>query len=236
MENGGGRCAVALEDSEEFQLLVNYASRRNIVRAPASKSIMFIKDKEEEKKKKKKKGKLKKIFTCVLSQTDTSDQPDGKSGRLESRCRKDVVDTLMRIVDSMHIAPSDIECDGEDDVIQTIVELLKESGDRLNEKMKNDKTLFQKLQNFNYAVFAEVTKLFVESAKPSRTSDSEKLECAEIALTFEVTRRLTAMQNHPMNLLMGFGARYLKEHFSTWAQQHGGWEKAFDIEDNDEVQ
>ena len=42
-----------------------------------------------------------------------------------------------------------------------------------------------------------------------------------------VIAKLTTIDNHPMNRVLGFGTKYLKENFSPWIQQHGGWVSEF---------
>ncbi|KAI1888466.1 hypothetical protein AGOR_G00185440 [Albula goreensis] len=146
-----------------------------------------------------------------------------------------VADKLTNIADSVKLESGDIEPDGPDDVIQRVVELLRESGDRLNEEMKKDETLAKTLRScFSYSMFESVTNLFLDRVDPSTIPSTKSAEQAKIALTFEVTNRLTAVDCHPMNMLMGFGAKYLQDNFSTWVKQRGGWEKAF--EDDEEVQ
>ncbi|KAL0167934.1 hypothetical protein M9458_036156, partial [Cirrhinus mrigala] len=82
---------------------------------------------------------------------------------------------------------------------------------------------------FSYDFFKKLTKTFITSVVP----EGRKRE--EIALAFEVTSRLKALDLHPMNKAMGFGAQYLQEYFAPWVKQHGGWEKAFDNDDDEEV-
>ncbi|KAG9339085.1 hypothetical protein JZ751_024114 [Albula glossodonta] len=146
-----------------------------------------------------------------------------------------VADKLTNLADSVKLESGDIEPDGPDDVIQRVVELLRESGDRLNEEMKKDETLAKTLRScFTYSMFESVTSLFLDRVDPSSIPSTKTAEQAKIALTFEVTNRLTAVDCHPMNMLMGFGAKYLQDNFSTWVKQRGGWDKAF--EDDEEVQ
>lgn len=39
----------------------------------------------------------------------------------------------------------------------------------------------------------------------------------------QVTSRLAAANTLPMNRMLYHGARYLQDHYSSWAQQHGGY-------------
>ncbi|KAK7160328.1 hypothetical protein R3I93_008084 [Phoxinus phoxinus] len=144
-----------------------------------------------------------------------------------------VAEKLTRIVDSGLLADNGLETDSVNtDVIEKLVELLKKSGDDLNEKIKKDHELLGYLQStLSYDFFEKLTTAFIKSVVPGFLQSRNKHE--EIALTFEVTSRLGALDLHPMNRVMGFGAQYLQKNFTPWVKQHGGWEKAFD--DNDEV-
>ncbi|XP_061108044.1 apoptosis facilitator Bcl-2-like protein 14 isoform X2 [Conger conger] len=148
-----------------------------------------------------------------------------------------VTDKLTAIADSVPMDPDEYQADGPDDVIDSIVELLRVSGDRLNEEMKENESLSKLLGGgFSYSTFKKVTSAFLGKVDPADIPSSKDPEQAMVALTFEVTSRLTTMDCHPMNVVMGFGARYLQENYSGWVKQHGGWEKAFATEDDEEVQ
>lgn len=150
---------------------------------------------------------------------------------------RNVADKLSQIVASGSIVADGLEHDGQSDskdVVDRLVELLKESGDELNEKIKKDHVLLGHLQNsFTYSVFEKLTTIFIKSVVPEHQQSMRNRE--QIAWTLEVTSRLKALDLHPMNRVMGFGAKYLKDHFTPWVQQHGGWENAFDNDDDDEV-
>ncbi|XP_030071077.1 apoptosis facilitator Bcl-2-like protein 14 isoform X2 [Microcaecilia unicolor] len=123
--------------------------------------------------------------------------------------------------------------DGEDKIVQDIVALLRQSGDRLNEQMNKDKTLRQSL--FSYAFFKKVADCFLENLDLSGETEVQQ-QSVKLAYTMDVATKLTAVDNHPMNRVMGFGVKYLKEHFSPWIETHGGWEKALNILDEEEVE
>ncbi|KAK1168759.1 apoptosis facilitator Bcl-2-like protein 14 [Acipenser oxyrinchus oxyrinchus] len=153
-----------------------------------------------------------------------------------------IADQLHKIVDSRQtlqgvlLLSDSIESDGIEDeeqyTIQRLVELLKESGDKLNQEIKTDKYLSKCFKEaFSYSLFKKVTDMFLE-----RVCSSAAQEPARIAFTADITAKLTAVDNHPMNQSMGFGAKYLREHFSTWAQSHGGWEKALNSAEEEEVE
>ncbi|XP_077026195.1 apoptosis facilitator Bcl-2-like protein 14 [Tamandua tetradactyla] len=119
--------------------------------------------------------------------------------------------------------------DGEDQIITKIVELLKYSGDLLERELKKDKVLMKNFQEgLSYSVFKTITDRFL-SVVDTRGESEVKARGFKAALAIDATAKLTAIDNHPMNRVLGFGTKYLKENFSPWVQQHGGWEKILGI-------
>ncbi|EHB14325.1 Apoptosis facilitator Bcl-2-like protein 14 [Heterocephalus glaber] len=119
--------------------------------------------------------------------------------------------------------------DGEDPVIAKIVELLKYSGDQLEIELKKDKDLMSSFQDgLSYPVFKTITDQFLKGVD-TRGESEVKAQGFKAALAIDAMAKLTAIDNHPMNRVLGFGAKYLIENFSPWVQQHGGWEKILGI-------
>ncbi|XP_019600233.2 apoptosis facilitator Bcl-2-like protein 14 [Rhinolophus sinicus] len=113
----------------------------------------------------------------------------------------------------------------EDQIIAKIVELLKYSGDQLERELKKDKALMNSFQDgLTYGVFKTITDQFLRGVD-TRGESEVKAQGFKVALAIDATAKLTAIDNHPMNKVLGFGTKYLKENFSPWIQQHGGWEK-----------
>ncbi|NXF46248.1 B2L14 protein, partial [Oceanites oceanicus] len=113
----------------------------------------------------------------------------------------------------------------EEKIIQTIVSLLRQSGDQLEEKIKKDKVFYQRFKDMlSYTFFKRITDLFLEGVSADSTSEpGDQVQCMKVAFTMEAVTRLTAVDNHPMNLVLGFGLKYLREHFKPWIQDQGGW-------------
>ncbi|NXX13837.1 B2L14 protein, partial [Podargus strigoides] len=126
----------------------------------------------------------------------------------------------------------------EEKIIQNIVALLKESGDQLEEKMEKDTVFYKRFKDMlSYTFFKRITDLFLEDVSAGSTSEpGDQVQCTKVAFTMEIITRLTAMDNHPMNLVLGFGLMYLREHFKLWIQDQGGWEKALTSLDQEEVE
>ncbi|XP_039210488.1 apoptosis facilitator Bcl-2-like protein 14 isoform X1 [Crotalus tigris] len=128
--------------------------------------------------------------------------------------------------------------DNEEKVIDAIVALLRKSGDELEEKTKKDKIFRQCIRDMmTYTFFRRVTDQFLEEIPIDSTARSEdELKSVKVALIMEATTRLTAIDNHPMNLVLGFGTKYLQENFSPWVQSQGGWVKALGLPEQEEVE
>ncbi|XP_064174697.1 apoptosis facilitator Bcl-2-like protein 14 [Anguilla rostrata] len=235
MENGDVSRGMAGsgESSVEFRLLMAYAQRRRPRSAQQPQPQPGGEPPRSPNRKRKRSSKLRKLLLmCVGPQGDREEEPKGETVDVTS-----LADRLSSIVDSVDMNVDDIEADGQDDVIQQIVDLLRESGDQFTEKIKEDKVLARHFGggDFTYAAFARIASRFLQEVAPS-SSSSPSGAVSRIALACEVTRKLTAVDGHPMNMVMGFGAKYLRENFSTWVQQHGGWENAFADVEEDEVE
>nr|XP_056718948.1 apoptosis facilitator Bcl-2-like protein 14 [Euleptes europaea] len=128
--------------------------------------------------------------------------------------------------------------DNEEKIIDTIVVLLRQSGDALAEQMKKDKTLSSSFWSvMSYSVFRRIANQFLEDVPVDPARDSEAhVQSTKVAYAMELTTRLTAVDSHPMSLMLGFGTKYLKENFMPWVCSHGGWEKALGLLDQDEVE
>lgn len=90
---------------------------------------------------------------------------------------------------------------------------------------KNHVLLGYLQSTFSYDFFEKLTTAFIKSVVPEFPQSRNKHE--QIALTFEVTSRLRALDLHPMNRVMGFGAQYLQKTFTPWVKQHGGWVRVY---------
>ena len=77
----------------------------------------------------------------------------------------------------------------------------------------------------SYPVFKTITDQFL-SGVDTRGESEVKAQGFKAALAIDVMAKLTGIDNHPMNRVLGFGTKYLKENFSPWIQQHGGWVSA----------
>lgn len=121
-----------------------------------------------------------------------------------------------------------------DDVEKAIALLLREAGDRYETEFEDTKI---SALLANYSFYETVINSFLK--RIGLSSDTETLgpkvsTKTQIAVTCEATSRLSVLDTLPMNRLLGHGARFLRSHFSSWAEQHGGYENAFQGEEEEE--
>ncbi|KAI5158834.1 Apoptosis Facilitator Bcl-2-Like Protein 14 [Manis pentadactyla] len=110
-----------------------------------------------------------------------------------------------------------------------VVEVLKYSGDHLEKELKRDKTLMNTFQDrLSYSVFKTITEQFLRGVD-TRGESEVRAQGFKATLAIDIAAKLTAVDNHPMNRVAGFGTEYLRDNFSPWVQQHGGWEKVLGI-------
>lgn len=93
-------------------------------------------------------------------------------------------------------------------------------------QIKKDKALMSSFQEgLSYSTFRTITNLFLRNVD-TRGESEVKAQGFKAALAIDAIAKLTAIDNHPMNRMLGFGTKYLREYFSPWVQQNGGWVSA----------
>lgn len=93
-------------------------------------------------------------------------------------------------------------------------------------QLKKDSILMTSFQDgLSYSVFKTITDQFLRGVD-TRGESEVKAQSFKAALAIDAMAKLTTIDNHPMNRVLGFGTKYLKENFSPWVQQHGGWVSA----------
>ncbi|XP_078139187.1 apoptosis facilitator Bcl-2-like protein 14 [Centroberyx gerrardi] len=235
-----------VEESEEFRLLKAYCTRRN---RPSFRSGFSTKKSTSS-------GGACSFFADALGTPLLSDLCSvgaavgvvrmgvvGVDGLLDRSKGQDasslsgVADRLAQIADSAPISQADLTAAGvedQDEIVKKLVELLKTSGDVMDEQIKQNEFLQERLQNFfDYALFEKLTSSLQSLVDLGQAGSEDRIQRKKIAWAFEVTSRLSAIDVVPRRRALSFGERYLRQHHSAWIQQHGGWEKAFDSDDID---
>ncbi|KAI7792127.1 putative apoptosis facilitator Bcl-2-like protein 14, partial [Triplophysa rosa] len=239
------------EDSLEFRLLMAYTRKRRPADSRLQKNSTEQKTSTQEdntERNKKKNKSFKKRFSwlgkCIKPKTDDpvgsndTRQPATLCSDAESVDGvEDMANKLTEISNSVHFPESDkLESDGinsqDDALLQTIVDLLKEHGDRLNEQIMADKALSESLRaSLTYGFFRRVMDAFCRSATPE-LPPQQAPEKTTVALICEATSKLFCVDHHPMSRVLGFGARYLQDKFPMWISRNIG---NAEVEDEEEV-
>lgn len=91
-------------------------------------------------------------------------------------------------------------------------------------QIERDHALKKELQtSMSYLLFKSVVETFKGRLSLDAPTAAQSLKKNELAVTFEVISRLNALDSHPMNRVLGFGATYMHEYFSPWVNNHGGY-------------
>ncbi|XP_017549465.1 apoptosis facilitator Bcl-2-like protein 14 [Pygocentrus nattereri] len=228
-DEANGHAQTISEDSIEYKLLQGYTQRKN-PKTPVPSD-----------KQKKKRFKFQKFLRCIQPAKEDDGPTIENNGRRPALDTSgpeqevdDIVNRLTEIADSVHLLGSEIETDSNDD-IERIVEILREQGDKLNEEIEKNHILMEMLQStLTYNYFKKITTAYLRRLSPEELPPKRQPKQARIALVCEVTRRLKIMDRHPMNRVLGFGAKYLQEFYSQWAKAQGGYGKVFSTDDDDE--
>ncbi|XP_039769593.1 apoptosis facilitator Bcl-2-like protein 14 isoform X2 [Ornithorhynchus anatinus] len=125
--------------------------------------------------------------------------------------------------------------ENEDQIIMKIAELLKYSGDQLQQELKKDNTLQHMFWKLNYSIFKSIVDRFLRGLNIWGEPE-EGTQRTRLAFAVDVIARLSAVDNCPMNRVLGFGTKYLQKNFTPWIQQHGGWEKVMGVAHGNEVE
>ncbi|KAJ3611941.1 hypothetical protein NHX12_020221 [Muraenolepis orangiensis] len=211
----------------------------------------IIKKKKKNKKKHVKISKWLRMIPCVGKpkvaeggQYDPGERPCGMASGSDTEEEvvpqtpegvDELATTLIELADvSFH--PPDIETDSEDDEMERLVGLLLRTyGDQLQEQHGCDKLFSELLGSYNLfpslmsAVFRKMG-LMTSDLGGQGPKDSQLETKTKIAVTCEVASRLSAADTLPMNRVLGFGARYLKEHCSVEAALKADEESDSEVE------
>lgn len=154
-----------------------------------------------------------------------------------------VASRLTALADEIPFVPPDIESDapegsGSQEVEVLIGLLLRESGDRYQQELRDANVAAELFWNYGFfraLMNGVLTRMGLRSADPDAPGPQASPK-TQIAVTCEITSRLSAVDTLPMSRLLHHGARYLQDCYSPWAQQQGGYEEAFreDEEEEDE--
>ncbi|XP_067246969.1 apoptosis facilitator Bcl-2-like protein 14 isoform X2 [Chanodichthys erythropterus] len=230
-QDSNGDVQIPSADSPEFRLLKAYARKRRpmdtrLKRDIPERETSTAEPIEEHSKAKKRRKGFSFFLRCIKPKTD--DTPEPQPAMLEGSDdvkvdeMENMVSELTEISDSVHFTPCELETDDlPADVVERLAELLRAHGDELDEKIKADKALNEALQSsFKYDFFKKVMDVFCRSVSLELPTE-QKGQKVDIALICEATNQLYGVNYHPMNRVLGFGAKYLQDTgYSKWISRN----------------
>lgn len=187
------------------------------------------------------------LLPCVKPAAEEAPQtepktPDVRCLVVDSVKEEDKLDKaasqLTSLADQIPFVPPEFETDTHDDYVEKVIGLLlREAGDRLNDKDLNAANiaaeLFWKYSFFEKLMDGLLIKMGLKTPDPEALGPKASPK-THIAVTCEVASRLSAVNTLPMNLMLSHGAKYLQEYYSSWVQQNGGYEEAFYSDNEDD--
>ncbi|XP_012814041.1 apoptosis facilitator Bcl-2-like protein 14 isoform X1 [Xenopus tropicalis] len=170
----------------------------------------------------------------VPAEAVTADSDTNRANAIAHRLQK-IIKSLSKTNElefRSFMRETSIEADGDDNYEQLIREIalvLRSSGDHLNDQIKAEQK--EKISGaWSYGFFQRLTDFYLQSS-PSSKMEEPETQSSKVALCIDVTTRLTALESLPPNKVMVYGAKYLKEKYTSWIEDQGGWEKAMGIEE-----
>lgn len=205
-------------------------------------------------KKKRRRVKLPKILSCLKPQIKDEEQPEpeedkpvdivfrngpsDEDGTGEENKLDEAASKLTELAMEIPFTSPQVEKDNDTDEVERVIALLlREAGDKLNEEMLSRMDVPTELFG-NYSFFERLMRTFLIrvgllNPQPDALGPQASPK-TQIAVTCEVTTRLSNIHTLPMARMYGNGARFLQENYSSWIQSHGGYEEAFYSDDEDD--
>ncbi|XP_062397544.1 uncharacterized protein LOC134087804 [Sardina pilchardus] len=111
--------------------------------------------------------------------------------------------------------PAEEALDSTEDIIERMVNLLKEHGDEINEKIKRSSsvsTFFQKLNYNNFQQLADRYVAAIPDPLPQTTEAPPQL--VKLAFTLDFTAKVAGLSSQAIGRVMGFGNQYIQDRFT----------------------
>nr|DBA16046.1 TPA: hypothetical protein GDO54_003483 [Pyxicephalus adspersus] len=128
--------------------------------------------------------------------------------------------------DNNNVTVSEKEgAEDKEEIIRKLVALLQEQAVVINQKINKDPFLRNSLSRMSYGSFFRLAEVFTSETEveTSQVGTNVSPELTKIALTMELTRKVTGINSHAVHQLMGYSLQYM-DMFVPWLQQQGGWE------------
>ncbi|XP_036388732.1 uncharacterized protein LOC118780390 [Megalops cyprinoides] len=113
------------------------------------------------------------------------------------------------------VAAEDEEC------IEKIISLLKQQGDAIDVKIKDNVKVSSFFQSLSYRDFQQLADRYMEEEIPSQLpQDTAAPELLKFAFTLDFTAKVAGLANQAVSRIMGFGNQYLQDRFTQMSKAH----------------
>ncbi|KAK6321760.1 hypothetical protein J4Q44_G00087360 [Coregonus suidteri] len=112
----------------------------------------------------------------------------------------------------------------DEEVIKRIIVLMKQQGDIIDNKLKENPSLSSFFQKLSYSTFQQLADTYVETETPTGQSRQTRHtagpgpvnapELVKLAFTLDFTARVACLSRHSKGHIMGMGHRYLENRFT----------------------
>ncbi|XP_023655420.1 uncharacterized protein [Paramormyrops kingsleyae] len=159
-----------------------------------------------------------------LALSDTANLPNIVSVEPTEKYYEKLSEELAKIVKEVKETPVD-EGHGteirrsksaiENEAIQKIVLLLKQQGDIIDEKLKDNTSMNSIFQGLSYSSFQQIADHYVETETPEvLPHGTGGPELVRFAITLDVTAKMAGLSNQTVGRIMGLGNQYLLQRFT----------------------
>ncbi|KAG7477806.1 hypothetical protein MATL_G00073530 [Megalops atlanticus] len=104
----------------------------------------------------------------------------------------------------------------EAEVIERFVTLIKQQGDAIDVKLKENSNVNSFFQKLSYGSFQQLADLYVESETPGQLPEGKATapELVKFAFTLDFTAKVAGLSSQTLGRIMGFGNQYLQDRFT----------------------
>ncbi|KAK3556964.1 hypothetical protein QTP70_022308 [Hemibagrus guttatus] len=110
----------------------------------------------------------------------------------------------------------------QEEIIQRIIDLIKQEGDVINDKLKKNTIISSYFNTITYGSFQQLADQYVNSEVHQQTTQQPVVapELVKFAFTLDFTARVANLSRHAPGHILGFGNQYLKERFIYTCESH----------------
>ncbi|XP_053492302.1 uncharacterized protein LOC128614740 [Ictalurus furcatus] len=110
----------------------------------------------------------------------------------------------------------------QEEVIKRIIDLIKQEGDIINDKLKENTVISSYFNTITYGSFQQLADQYVNSEVLQQSTQPPVVapELVKFAFTLDFTARVAGLSRHAPGHILGFGNQYLKERFTYMSESH----------------